>query len=266
MSNMPDLVANLNRFQPYEIRAFASMAALLAAEQLDGRLQISPRIVWTALDVCTSPMRARIRKAWDVEPYDTYGMVEAGSVAGDCAFHRGLHIFDDLFIYEVVDHDNRTLPAGQVGSKVLLTNLFNYTLPLIRLEVSDVVTTSPEPCPCGIPFPLLHVIEGRTSEVLVLPAADGADVHIHPSELAILMERLADVREYQFVRSADDITLRIAPLDAADRDALQHRAQDIVEQHLRSRLVAPVPVHIEFVDRIVRDPTRGAKHLTVISK
>ncbi len=40
--------------------------------------------------------------------------------AMDCAEHRGLHLFEDLCIYEVVDADNRPVPSGHPGAKVLV--------------------------------------------------------------------------------------------------------------------------------------------------
>ena len=265
MSNLPDLVDSLNGFQPYALRCFASIAALLAAEQSAGRLQIQPTVIITDLEVCTPAMRRRIHEAWGAEPYDTYGMVEVGTVGGDCRHHRGLHVLDDLFIYEVVDLDNQAVPAGQPGSKVLLTNLYSYTLPLIRLEVSDLVTMNPEPCRCGIPFPLLTMVEGRAAEILVLAANDGTDVHIHPNELALVMEKILEVREFQFVRSGDSLTVRVSRAEGASNDVLGERVLAAVSRHLRERGVVPVPTSVEFVDYFERDPACGAKHLIVVS-
>ena len=48
-----------------------------------------------------------------------------------------MHLFEDLVITEVVDADNRPVPPGQYGAKVLVTVLFSRTLPLIRYEMSD---------------------------------------------------------------------------------------------------------------------------------
>ena len=53
---------------------------------------------------------------------------------------------------EIVDDRNRPVPPGTAGAKVLVTNLENRTLPLIRYELADRVIESPEPNPAGRPY------------------------------------------------------------------------------------------------------------------
>jgi hypothetical protein len=65
---LPELVTALNASQLEAIPTNASIAALLAEEQLAGRLQISPRIVACTSEVLTTDMSDRIRAAWNVEP------------------------------------------------------------------------------------------------------------------------------------------------------------------------------------------------------
>jgi phenylacetate-CoA ligase len=135
-AGIQDLVRSLNAFQPDVLVAYSSMAGLLALEQLEGRLDIRPQVVSTMAEVRTGDMDRKIREAWGVIPFDNYGMTEAGIVFGtDCPYHCGIHIFEDLFIVEVVDENNRPVPDGSPGHKLLITNLFNYTQPLIRYEV-----------------------------------------------------------------------------------------------------------------------------------
>jgi phenylacetate-CoA ligase len=49
--------------------------------------------------------------------------------------------------------------------------LGNLTSPFIRYNLRDIGRLSTEQCPCGLPFPLLAVIEGRSNDLLTL--ADG---------------------------------------------------------------------------------------------
>ena len=61
---MAEIVSKLNQWQPQMLTAYASMAHLLAEEQLAGRLHITPTAVTTASEVLTSAMRSRIEQAW----------------------------------------------------------------------------------------------------------------------------------------------------------------------------------------------------------
>jgi phenylacetate-CoA ligase len=149
---LPDLVTRLNEPRPDVLVAYASMIRALAGEQLAGRLHVAPRGVNSSSEVLTA----------------------------ECDQHRGMHLFEDLLIPEVVDDGYRPVPPGESGSRLLVTVLSSRTIPLIRYEMTDRVRLATQPCPCGRPFRLVESIEGRTDDVLVLPAAGGGTVQIHP--------------------------------------------------------------------------------------
>ena len=119
-------------------------------------------------------MEERIVEAWN-RGLNNYGATETGAyTAGGCDRHTGLHLFEDQIQFEVVDDEYQPVPDGEQGSRLLITNLFNRTQPLIRYELNDLIIRSPDPCPCGRPFPLLKSIEGRSDDVLEMPAVAAA--------------------------------------------------------------------------------------------
>src|SRR5436190_24310157 len=93
-------------------------------------------------------------------------MGECMALTTGCPQGQGMHVQMDWAILEVVDRQNQPVPPGRPGEKVLLTNLYNSVQPFLRYEISDVVTLSPDPCPCGSPLPLILRVEGRTDEVV----------------------------------------------------------------------------------------------------
>ena len=68
-----------------------------------------------------------------------------GLFANGCA--HGIHLPDDLCLVEIVDRDGRAVPPGQPGQRILVTNLYNPALPLIRFEVTDEVRVLPGAVP-----------------------------------------------------------------------------------------------------------------------
>ena len=58
------------------------------------------------------------------------------------------------------------MPPGTPGARVLVTNLHNLVQPIIRLEIADVMTMHPDPCPCGRPLTRAAAIDGRHDDVL----------------------------------------------------------------------------------------------------
>src|SRR4051794_11704398 len=155
-----DLVARLNAFAPQELSGYPSALALLAHEQLEGRLRIAPEFVSTSSEVRTPEMEAAMVAAWAVRPFDLYGITEAGITAADCPEHAGLHVFEDQVRVEILGDDGAAVPDGEVG-RLVVPPLLGRTLPLLRYEMGDLVRATAEPCRCGRPYLRLLEIQGR---------------------------------------------------------------------------------------------------------
>ena len=140
----------------------------------------------TGAELLTAEMEQRIIDAWGRRPVQVYATTEAPIVAAGGLEHRELRIFEDLVWIEVVDEQNRPVPAGTPGYKVLLTNLVNYAKPLIRYELTDAITLAPNG---GIAS-----IDGRSDDTLLLPGENGKPVTVPPFRLRAPFTSLKDVR------------------------------------------------------------------------
>jgi len=265
-SSVRDLVRALNEFRPDVLLPYPSIGSVLADEQRAGRLHIRPRIVSTHTEALTKETARRMEQAWGTRPYNHYGLSELPTFGTECAERRGIHVFEDLLIAEVVDENNRPVPPGRTGQKLLLTNLYNFTQPIIRYEVSDMLTLSPEPCPCGRPFPLVASIGGRSEDVFHLKGSDDRDVAVPPIAFETALEAVERVARYQVVHRTDGIHVRVVPKPDADRDALSREVSDRVVSRLTSLGVAPPPVHVDCVADIERPKTIGGKIAPVRSE
>ncbi|MEA1871803.1 MAG: hypothetical protein U9M91_00135 [Chloroflexota bacterium] len=203
-----ELVQRLNSLQPHMLRGFPSMLGLLVTEQLQGRLNINPSIIAGGGEPLPSELRRQLQTAWQSSIFDIYGTQE-GLRAMECNPGQGMHIFEDLGIVEVVDEDNRPVPDGTLGHKILFTSLFGFTQPVIRYEISDMMVLAPEPCPCGQPFRRILAINGRNDDVLYLQGRAGRQVAVHPVHFWNVLESFADIRQYQVVHEPDGICLRL---------------------------------------------------------
>ena len=200
---LPQTVQQLTDWQPEVLIAYASMAGILAEEQLAGRLNIRPQIVYTSSEVLTQQTRQRVREAWGDEPFNQYGANETADIAAEHKACRRLHFFEDLVISEVVDEHNRPVLPGVYGAKVLITTLFSRTQPLIRYELNDSVRVSAEAHACGLPFAVLETIQGRVEDALDLPAGYGGKVAVQPLVFNRIMDILP-VGGWQVAQQADD--------------------------------------------------------------
>lgn len=148
---LSEIVTRLNTLRPDVLVAYASMVRTLAAEQIAGRLAISPRAVNSSSDVLTAEARAMAERAWHVPPFNVYAATETGGIAAECRHHHGLHLFEDLVIPEVVDDAYQPAPPGEPGTRLLVTVLASRTIPLIRYELTDRLVLTPARSPAAFP-------------------------------------------------------------------------------------------------------------------
>ena len=254
------LVATLNEFQPEFMNVYPSIGVRLAEEQVAGRLRLSLEGLSTSSELCTPDVAERLVAAFGTPPMDLYATTE-GAWALQCEHREGHHLLEDAAIIENVDADNRPVAPGEQGAKLLVTNLVNRVQPIIRLELPDVVTMEPEPCPCGSCLTRIRGIEGRTDDVIKLPGLGGGDVTLLPIEFAVVT-REPGVREFQVVQEGPVLRIRLVPANGAGA-ALEERVAGAVNARLAQMGADVPPVRIERVDELPR--TAGGKLQIVVA-
>jgi phenylacetate-CoA ligase len=213
-------VEQLNEWQPEVLISYASMAGILAEEQLAQRLHIQPEVVYVASEVLSSQAKRHIEEAWGDEPFNQYASTETANIAGEYKACRHMHFFEDLVITEVVDKNYKPVPPGEYGDKILVTTLFSRTQPLIRYELNDSVRVSAERHPCKLPFAVLDAIQGRVEDTLILPAVSGGEITIRPLVINRIMD-IVPVSGWQVIQQADN---SLVVLLAGARDGLTDKA------------------------------------------
>jgi phenylacetate-CoA ligase len=101
--------------------------------------------------------------------FNRYGCREVGIIASECPAHDGLHVAAEGLVVEVLC-DGRPARPGELGA-VVVTDLLNRAMPLIRYRVGDAAVPEDRPCACGRGLPRLRSVTGRVADFLV--GADG---------------------------------------------------------------------------------------------
>lgn len=118
----------------------------------------------------TERMRTEIEQRLDLVALNIYGLTEiiGPGVAQECEAKVGMHIFEDVFLPEVVDPDTgEPLPFGETG-ELVLTTLTKEAMPLIRYRTRDRTRLLPEPCRCGRTLVRMDRVLGRTDDMLII--------------------------------------------------------------------------------------------------
>lgn len=261
--SLDELIDELNAFQPKLFMGYASLIGLLAIAQIEGRLNIKPDMVACFSEMLGPDRVARAQQAWGLTPFNHYGAAEQVMIAADCDRHMGLHHFSDMSLVEIVDETGQTVQPGAPGYKILLTNLHRYVQPVIRYEITDLVTENPALCHCGRPFPLFSEIGGRTEDIFTLPAARGEKVSISPLLITTCMIEEADVAEYQYHVTQNRLHVRIVARSGVSKGQIEASVRRSLENALRVQGACDFQIDISFHDHFTRsNATMGKLKLT----
>jgi len=128
---------------------------------------------------------------------------------------------------------------------VLITNLYNPLLPLIRYEVSDELNVLGTVCPCGSAMTRIADPLGRADDVFTF----GDSIVVHPHVFRSVLAR-PGITEYQVRQTDRGARIRIVATQI-DRSVLEHE----LEHKLAGLGVAEPRVKVEHVAAIERLPT-----------
>ena len=214
------IVAGLNRVQPAILRGYPTALCALAAEARAGRLRIAPRDVRTHSEPLLPEARRTIEEAWGRPVGNGYGTTE-GAAAVSCG-QGGMHLNEDLCIFELVDEAGRPVPPGERCAKLYVTNLANLAQPLIRYELTDELRILDEACPCGTALRRVDDIEGRSDDLFTYAGG----VVVHPLVFRSPLGRERHVVEYQVHQTSRGAEIRLRADGDVDLAALSTRIAD----------------------------------------
>lgn len=187
--------------------------------------------------------REQIERSFKCPVFDRYGSSEFKSIAGQCLNRKGMHINEDALIVEVVDDEDRPL-TGEPGT-ILVTDLENFAMPLIRYRIGDIGVLSDEICGCGRNFRMLDKVIGRETDILVFP--DGT--RMTGMFIAWKFVRVPGVRRYQVIQeSISELRILIESDGTETQDVVREWVTNAFDE-LRENGMSFL---IEFVDHVPR--------------
>lgn len=218
---------------------------ILAEELIAADVRLRPSgIVATSMMLIESE-RAVIEKAFGCKVTNRYGCEEVSLIACECQEHQGLHLNAHHAIVEFLREDGSPCTPGEDG-RIVVTELINYGMPMIRYEVGDRGVPTDRTCPCGRGAPLMESLTGRTADFLV--AEDGSRV-AGISIIENTLTRFAGIRQLQIIQpTRGELLVNLVPGDG--------HGPDIDEQlvrTLREILGFGIKISITLVDRIPQE-------------
>lgn len=240
--------AAIRRHRPGLIFGHAHSLYLLACSLRKSSVaDVRPNGIISTAMILHDWQRAVIEQVFDCPVTNRYGCEEVSLIASECELHQGLHVNADS-IYTEVQPDT---------GKLLVTDLTNRAMPLIRYQVGDVVVGSGRACRCGRGLPLIERVEGREADYVLTPSGSLISGISLTENFALLIPGTAQVQIVQ--EALHFLRIRLVADDAfGDSSRLQ------IAQLVADTFGPGVRFEVELVDAIPQEP--GGKYRFCISK
>jgi phenylacetate-CoA ligase len=248
-------IQNLIDISPDVIECYPSIMWLIVNGIQNKNIEgINPKIIHSTAELLPQKVRKKINSVFNIELFDHYGSMEFGTFAWECQEHNGYHMDIESLVVEFVKNGENASPEEK--GDIVVTGLFNFTMPLIRYAIGDAGSYCLEQCSCGRGLPLMKIIEGRVDDFLVLPSG----TVISPRNINFL-ENVKGILEYRIIqKKLDTILIQITKGPEFSENTISQTKDEIRNGCLNE----DITIDVEIVDKISRD--KSGKTRAVISE
>ena len=254
-NDMKRYVEMFNKFRPVNVWVYVDSIYELARFIERNNLEVySPNSIVVTAGTLNQKVRKFVEDIFRTKVINQYGSREVGDIAVECRKQEGLHIFEDTQYIEVLD-ENIEPKNGGIG-EVYITNLTNFSMPLIRYKIGDTARITDKKCSCGRGFRLLENVTGRITDHFI--RKDGTIIH---GEYFTHLFYFKDwVKKFQVVQKDYDLVVCKVVLE---RNKNEEDMKDI-EEKIKLVMGKDCKAKFEFVDEI--EPTKSGKYLYTTSE
>jgi len=248
-SNMMSYVEEINLYNADAIVSYVNPLYELARYIIDNNCQIkSPKSILTGAEQLHEFQREVIEKAFKAPVYNTFGCREFMLIAAECQPRKQLHINIDHLVVEAVDEQNNQV-SGESGD-LIITDLYNYGMPLIRYANGDKATLENKTCGCGNPLPIISSIDGRKLDII--KTTTGAAI---PGELfPHMFKEFSGIERFQVIqKELASITIKLVCNEQFTCDN-----EKFIIDEINKYSEGALAIHIEKVNEIPL--TKTGKH------
>jgi phenylacetate-CoA ligase len=240
------------------LNGFSSSLFVLGRYMLEHGLEApSVRSITSTGDGLFPLYRQTIERAFGVRVLDYYGAGGEGLHLASQCLESGAryHLHPENAYVELLGPDGPVDP-GQPG-RVVVTQLGNEAMPLIRYELNDVAVAAPvaSRCRCGRTLPLLERVEGRVPDLVAVPGG----TFLVPHFFVVVFKNLQEVHRYQIVQSdLSGVVVRLVAKDECDR----RRVEAVIRREISKATDSALQVDFDWLDEI---PLSGAGKRRLVS-
>lgn len=173
---------------------------------------VRPNAILATSMMLLSHERAVIEQVFGIKVFDRYGCEEVGLIGCECERHAGMHVNIDHLIVEFLREDGQSAQPGEPAA-VVVTDLINDVMPMLRYRVEDLAAPMSGACDCGRSMPLMNNVAGRTADFLI--RTDGSRV----AGVSLIENTLTKIPGIEQMQIVQEDLRRIVPRIVAEPNA-----------------------------------------------
>lgn len=236
----------LEKFKPAYLYGYVSIIEIFSKYISDNNLKLPSTIksVITTSEVLSKSTRVYIEGALNLKVYNEYGCGEVGSIAHECG-DGSMHVMDDNLILEII-HDSKNSESGEI----VVTDLFNYAMPIIRYKLGDYASISNESCTCGRTLKTIGNVHGRAYDCIITED----EKLYHPEIVMYIFEAIKDsiggIKQFQVVQEKSNL---LCVKIVIDNNVNSEYIEKYIEKEFKSKLHPKILTRFEYVETIPRE-------------
>ena len=249
--NMTEYINDINAYKPKALVSYVNPLYELACFINQHSLAVfAPHTILTGAEPLHEFQRTEIEQAFKCEVFDTFGCREFMLMAAECREFKNLHINIDHLVVETVSEAGKAI-TEQSGDLVI-TDLYNYGMPLIRYANGDRATLINQPCGCSNPLPIMKSVDGRKLDMIKTPSGKTIPGELFPH----LFKEFKGVSRFQVKQSKlNELTLFIIAntrFSAEDQAAICAEINKYAKNELQLtfNLVDDIPLTVSGKHRV----------------
>ncbi len=243
-------ISEINRVKPVSMWVYVESIDLLARFIEDNNLKIySPMLIITTAGTLFPEIREKVETVFKCPVYNQYGSREVGPIAIECEFKQGLHCFPWSQKLELVGNEK--------FNDVIVTDLTNYSMPLIRYKIGDIgEKINSQICKCGRPTLFFKSIKGRSTDFFI----NKKRTLIYGGYFRLALFRIKGIKKYQVIqKDYDYIIYKIVSSNEINEKDIKK-----ITNSVKKIMGNDCKIDFEFVDEI--ESSKSGKFLYTVSE
>lgn len=249
-NRLSSYVSTINSSKPSSMWVYVESIHMLARYIERNDLEVhSPRFIICTAGTLYPEIRETVERVFRCPVYNQYGSREVGPMAVECSCRQGLHSFPWSQKLELL---------GDSGfMEVVVTDLTNYSMPLIRYAIGDIgVGAEKSKCSCGRETLFFQNILGRSSDFFV--TENGGWVYCQFFFHLLFFKKW--VKKFQIVQK----DYNLIEINMVLNGGVNSTELREVEKKIKLAMGECCKIYFNFLDEIC--PSKSGKYLYFISE